>query len=177
MMVLLLAQLLTNPRSTEGLAAMYESIIVAANGSEIADKAVQRAMACAKNLGSKRMAVTVAEPFESVALAENMTVINPAYYKRQYDENANNILTKLTKSVGVDGTACKVIDQDNHWPYDGVTDAVEKPYADLSVMGSHGRRGLERLLPGSHAAKLRAHTKTATMVMRKRLRTDIDTHY
>ncbi len=145
---------------------MYESIIVATDGSEIADKAVQHAIALAKDLDANLTAVTVTEPFESVAFTENMTVINPADYKRQCDEYANSILAKVTKSAAANGTACETIHQDNHWPYAGVIDAAEKSHADLIVMGSHGRCGLERLLPGSQAAKLLAHTKTATLVMR-----------
>jgi len=145
---------------------MYKTIVVATDGSQIADKAVEHAVALAKALGAALTAVLVTEPFEAVAFTENLSVLNPADYKKRCDAHADGILSKVcdrAKAVGVD---CNAVHQDDHWPYAGVIKVAEEANADLIVMGSHGRRGLEGLILGSQAAKLLTHTKIPTLVVR-----------
>lgn len=145
---------------------MYKNILVATDGSTIADSAVEHAVELAKRLGAKLTAVTVTEPFEAVAFTETLNVINPADYKRQCDEHAERLLGKVVKSAEAAGLSCELMHQDNHWPYAGIIDAAEKSGADFIVVGSHGRRGLEGLLLGSQAMKLLTHTKIPTLVVR-----------
>ena len=47
-----------------------------------------------------------------------------------------------------------------------IIEAAEKAGADLIVIGSHGRRGIEGLLLGSQAIKLLTHTKIPALVVR-----------
>lgn len=145
---------------------MYKNIIVATDGSDIADNAVQHAVALAKALGAKLTAVTITEPFEAVAFTETMTVLDPAAYHKQCDEHARNVLSKVVKSAEAAGIACQTMHQAEHWPYAGIIAAAEKAKADLIIVGSHGRRGLEAMLLGSQAVKLLTHTKIPTLVVR-----------
>ena len=145
---------------------MYSRILVATDGSDIADQAVQHAVTLAKSLSAKLTVVTVTEPYEAVAFTDNMAVINPSDYQASCEAHANNILAKATQHAEAAGLECETLHQDSHWPYAGVIDAAEKSDADLIVVGSHGRRGLEGLLLGSQAAKLLTHCKTPTLVVR-----------
>ncbi len=61
---------------------------------------------------------------------------------------------------------CDVIHEQNRWPYEGIIAAAEKGGADLIVIGSHGRRGIEGLLMGSQATKLLTHTNIPALVVR-----------
>lgn len=145
---------------------MYSNILVATDGSDIADKAVEHAVTLAKSLSAKLTAVTVTEPFEAVAFTDNMAVINPSDYQARCEAHAQEILTKAVQHAKAAGLECGMLHQDSHWPYAGVIDAAEKTNADLIVIGSHGRRGLEGLLLGSQAVKLLTHSKTPTLVVR-----------
>ena len=145
---------------------MYNKIIVATDGSEVAVRAVEHAVALAKGLGAELAAVTVTEPYENVAFTENMTVINPSDYNQSCKEHAAKILSKVVESASANGVSPTTFHRDNHWPYDGIIKAAEEFGADLIVMGSHGRRGLEGLLLGSQATKLLTHTNIPTLVVR-----------
>ncbi|MGI9478502.1 MAG: universal stress protein [Hyphomicrobiaceae bacterium] len=145
---------------------MYSNILVATDGSDIADKAVQHAVALAKSLNAKLTAVMVTEPFEAVAFTDNLSVVNPADYAARSEAYAQEILSKAIEHAKAAGVTCETLHQDSHWPYAGIIDAAEQANTDLIVIGSHGRRGLEGLLLGSQAMKLLTHSKTPTLVVR-----------
>lgn len=145
---------------------MYKSIIIATDASAIADKAVTHAIALAKALGAELTAVTVTEPYEAVAFTDTMTVIEPSAYQEKCAEHAGRILAAVVASAKAAGVACETVHQDNQWPYDGIIKAAETVGADLIIIGSHGRRGLEGLLLGSQAVKLLTHTKIPALVVR-----------
>jgi nucleotide-binding universal stress UspA family protein len=145
---------------------MYRKIVVATDGSEIAGKAVDQAIALAKELGAKLTAVTVTEPYEAIAFAETIGLIDPSEYKKQCDEHANNVLSEVVAKAKISSIVPETIHQDEHWHYAGVIAAAENSGADLIIVGSHGRRGVEALLLGSQAVKLLTHTKIPTLVVR-----------
>lgn len=146
---------------------MFKNILVATDGSDIAARAVDHAVAMAKSLDAKLTAVTVTEPFEAVAFTDSMGVIDPSDYKKRCKEHAEKILDDVISRALAAGVGCEPVHKDNHWPYAGIIEAAENAHADLIVIGSHGRRGLEGLLIGSQAAKLLTHTKIPTLVVRQ----------
>ena len=72
----------------------------------------------------------------------------------------------VTSAAEAAGIGCDVLHVQNRWPYEGIIEAAEKVGADLIVVGSHGRRGIEGLLMGSQATKLLTHTKIPALVVR-----------
>jgi nucleotide-binding universal stress UspA family protein len=95
-----------------------------------------------------------------------MVLILPDNYKKQCEESAAQILSVVTSTAETAGIKCNVIHEQNRWPYEGIIEAAEKVGADLIVVGSHGRRGIEGLLLGSQAIKLLTHTKIPALVVR-----------
>ena len=53
-----------------------------------------------------------------------------------------------------------------HAIYRGILETASSVGADLIVMGSHGRRGLEKLVLGSVAAQVLAHAHLPILVVR-----------
>ena len=53
-----------------------------------------------------------------------------------------------------------------HAAWRGVVQAAESRQADLIVMGSHGRSGLEKLVLGSVTQAVLSHTKCPVLVVR-----------
>jgi nucleotide-binding universal stress UspA family protein len=145
---------------------MYKHILIATDGSEIASKAMTHGIDLAKALGAKLSAVTVTEPYEAIVVVETMVLILPADYKKRCEENAAEILSVVTSVAEAAGIECDALHQDNRLPYEGVIEAAEKVGADLIVIGSHGRRGIEGLLIGSQTTKLLTHTKIPALVVR-----------
>lgn len=140
---------------------MYKHIIVATDGSNIAGKAVSHGVDLAKALGSKLSAVTVTEPYDPVVANESH-----GDYNERSAEIAGDILSVVTSAAQAAGVECDDILVENRAPYEGVIEAAEKVGADLIVLGSHGRRGIEGLLIGSQANKLLTHTKIPALVVR-----------
>ena len=140
---------------------MYKHILIATDGSEIAGKAMPHAIELAKALGAKLSAVTVTEPYDAVVAAESHLDFN-----ERSAENAAEILSVVTSATEAAGIECDAIREQNRLPYAGIIEAAEKVGADLIVVGSHGRRGIEGLLIGSQAAKLITHTKIPALVVR-----------
>jgi nucleotide-binding universal stress UspA family protein len=52
------------------------------------------------------------------------------------------------------------------FPAEGIIGTADSVGADLIVMGSHGRRGIGRLLLGSQTSNVLAHTKVPVLVTR-----------
>lgn len=145
---------------------MYKHILIATDGSDIANKAVPHGVELAKALGAKLSAVTVTEPYEAVMVPETRGLVLPADYKKKSHEAASKILETVTSAAAAAGVECSAIHEENRWPYEGIIEAAEKAGADLIVVGSHGRRGIEGLLLGSQATKLLTHTKVPALVVR-----------
>ena len=94
------------------------------------------------------------------------SVLVPDDYNKQHDESAAKILSTVTSAADAAGIECDMIHQYNRLPYVGIIEAAEKVGADLIVLASHGRRGIEGLLLGSEATKLLTHTKIPALVVR-----------
>ena len=140
---------------------MYKHILIATDGSEIAGKAVSHGIDLAKAVEAKLSAVTVTEPYDPVVATESH-----GDYNERSAENAAEILSVVTSAADAAGVECAVVHEENRVPYEGVIEAAKKAGADLIVLGSHGRRGIEGLLIGSQANKLLTHTKIPALIVR-----------
>jgi nucleotide-binding universal stress UspA family protein len=145
---------------------MCKHILIATDGSEIGNKGISHGIELSKTLGAKLSAVTVSEPYEHAVVVGTMVVILPADHKKQCEESAGKILSVVTSAAEAAGIECDVIHQDNRLPYVGIIEAAEKVGADLIVVGSPGRRGIEGLLIGSQTTKLLTHSKIPALVVR-----------
>jgi nucleotide-binding universal stress UspA family protein len=125
---------------------MYQHILMPTDGSKCSEEAIQQGLALAKTLNAKVTflyavedpAYTVAKaapyrkPFHDYLLEEAEASLSHA--KRQADEAGVTATTKLV---------------DLQHPIDAIH-VAEKDY-DLIVMGTHGRRGVNRFAFGSVA--------------------------
>jgi nucleotide-binding universal stress UspA family protein len=92
---------------------MYKHILIATDGSEIANKAMAHGIELAKETGAKLSAVTVTEPYEAVAVVETMAIILPADYSKQCEASAAKILSGVTSAAEAAGIGCDVLHQEN----------------------------------------------------------------
>lgn len=149
---------------------MYAHILVATDGSDLADRALDQAIAIAKALKSDVTVVTVSEP---------ASVVGAGYYAgtgyigdpipdliEAQEKAAKDLLDKSEVKVKAAGLPVKTVYVNDSFPAEGIVLTAEKLGADLIVMGSHGRRGLGRLLLGSQISNVLAQTKTPVLVTR-----------
>ncbi|MFZ3063836.1 MAG: universal stress protein [Nitrospirota bacterium] len=137
---------------------MYNRIIAATDGSRYSKSAVDEAIKIAKASKGNLIivsAVDINEEFESEApeLTER--------FERQFKAMVERI-TKQAKAKGVKAEGIVKIGE----PYNVIISAAKAKKADLIVMGSHGRRGLSRLLMGSVTERVIGHAKCAVLVVK-----------
>ncbi len=149
---------------------MYARILIASDGSELADRALQHGLQLAKLMGSEVTIVTVTEPvtivgggYASVAGG----VIDPVPELVEAQENAaRELLARAATKAAEQGVTAKTILVDNSFAAEGIVETAKSIGAELIIMGSHGRRGLNRLLLGSQTNNVLAHTTTPVLVTR-----------
>ncbi|OJV50700.1 MAG: universal stress protein UspA [Burkholderiales bacterium 68-10] len=144
---------------------MYKHILVPVDGSTASMAALDKAAGVARAYAVPVTAIFVIDPYPFTGVGADF-----AYGQDQYlnaaraeagaaIEAANTRLQQAGVQVG-----SRVVE--SHAVWRGILEAAETVGADLIVMGSHGRRGLERLVLGSVAQSVLSHTKIDTLVVR-----------
>ena len=147
---------------------MYQQIIVGVDGSDLADAALRHALEIARLSGGQVTAVTVTEPSTIVAPALDMIAVDTTNLFQELEKaKADGAADVLARARAVAGnTAIGAVHLPGRNTADGIREAIETAGADLVVMGSHGRRGLGRLLLGSQAAEVLARSKVPVLIVK-----------
>jgi nucleotide-binding universal stress UspA family protein len=149
---------------------MYKKILIATDGSELAGRALEHGLKLAKLVGAEVTILTVTEPAAVVgagyaSIAGTMIDPMPELIQAQEDA-AKQVLTTAETAAKAAGVAVQTRLIDNSFPAEGIVAAAAETSADLIVMGSHGRRGIGRLLLGSQTSNVLAHSKVPVLVTR-----------
>jgi nucleotide-binding universal stress UspA family protein len=148
---------------------MYQHILIATDGSELAGKAVSHGMALAKRLNIPVTAVTVTEPWSVLELGRQARQGNQnpiAQFEDMATAAATSILEKVKQAANSQGVPCDVVHVHDKHPAEGIIAAAKDNGCDLIIMASHGRRGLDRVLLGSQANEVLTHSKVPTLIVR-----------
>lgn len=145
---------------------MYTHILVATDGSELAQKAVDHGTALAKALGAKLTIITVSEPWAAIAPGEVGMAFPIEDYEKGAADNAARILTAASAAAKAGGVTCATQHVKDRFPAEGIIEASKTLNADLIVMASHGRRGVSRLLLGSQANRVVTHSDVPVLICR-----------
>jgi nucleotide-binding universal stress UspA family protein len=145
---------------------MYKNILIATDGSELAEKALRDGISLGKAIGAKITVLTVTIPFHifttNVQMIED---IRPQYNKRM-EEQAANILGAAVDAAKAAGIACDTVHVEHEHPYQAIIDTAVSNGCDLIEMASHGRRGVSAILIGSETLKVLTHSKIPVLVHR-----------
>ena len=149
---------------------MYKNILVATDGSDAAGRALEQAFALAKVLDAKLTVVTVTEPTAVIGagyagIAGTIVDPLPELIKAQ-EEAAAALMAEARKKAEAAGAAVTTAIVPNSFPAEGITAKAAEIGADLIVMGSHGRRGIGRLLLGSQTSNVLSQSKIPVLVTR-----------
>lgn len=119
----------------------WENILLATDGSTCCDNALARALEIAQERKVKLSAVSV------VYTNDEFYAVGQDVMKELYQE-ADKVLDKVRKWAGDLGVQTELFVRDGE-PHQAITAMAAEISASLIVMGSHGRKGLTRLLMGS----------------------------
>lgn len=145
---------------------MFKHILIATDGSELAERAVAQGLELAKVINAKVTAATVTEPWSAVLVGEAALALPYAAYEKGTAENADRILGRAADLAKKAGVACTTVHVKEQFPAEGIMAAAKEKGCDLIVMASHGRRGLAKLLLGSEATKVLALSSVPVLICR-----------
>jgi nucleotide-binding universal stress UspA family protein len=149
---------------------MYTRILVAIDDSSTSAKALDEAVNLAHVLGAALCIAHVAD--EGPITQHGMglgTYIDIDKVKAEIRQGGNSLLDAAEAKAAAQGLQAEriLIESTRRRVAEALADAVQAWGADLVVIGTHGRRGFERLLVGSVAENLVRIAATSLMLVRE----------
>jgi len=144
---------------------MFKHILVPIDGSKTSMLAVSKAAGLAKTFGSKVTLLYVIDPYPFTGVGADF-----GYGQEQYltaaTAEANIAIDAGKKAMAEAGVQAEGVIAEGHVVHDAIVDTVKNIAADLIVMGSHGRRGLEKLMLGSVTQRILSLVHISVLVVR-----------
>lgn len=149
---------------------MFKSLLIATDGSELGDKAVAAGVELAKSHGAKVLVVTATDPVATGLGAGGFGTFDAgpiiAQLEDDYAAQAKKLLTAAKDKLAASGIAAETLHVPRHRPADAILNVATERGVDTIVMGSHGRRGLGRLLLGSQASEVLARANVPVLIVK-----------
>ena len=134
---------------------MYDRILVSVDGSPTSDKGLTEAIALARLTGGRIKLLHVFEPPFLAIGSESALMRGEDIYNVARDAG-EHVLARASAQVNASGVeaAQVLLESEGRRLCDLVTETALAWGASLIVLGSHGRRGLQRMLLGSDAEQI-----------------------
>jgi nucleotide-binding universal stress UspA family protein len=144
---------------------MYQHILVAVDGSSTSDRALREAIKLGKELGSALRILVVVEP---IVLTGEAEYVNYNEIHKAILGYGQNVLKKSGDAAHKAGVEAETRLIESKGFGERVADVIAREadaWADLIVIGTHGRRGFSHLLMGSVAeGVVRVATKPVLLI-------------
>ena len=145
---------------------MFKSILVPVDGSTISNQVIEKAAAMARAFESKVTVVCVIDIYAFAGLGMD-AAYGQAEYMTAATNEANLAVAQAKQFFDAAGISVRTSIVEGQVVYKTILEAAESVDADLIVMGSHGRKGLEKLVLGSVAAQILSHAHLPVMIVRE----------
>ena len=148
---------------------MYENILIATDGSDLARKGIDHGLSLAQALGCKATILMVTEPLRLVdiqAAASAGIQDLVVHYDRQIEEEMKERFAALEARTQTYTIPVELAHEVDEQPAEAIVSYAERAGCDLIVMASHGRRGIRRMLLGSQTSEVLVHTQIPVLVIR-----------
>jgi nucleotide-binding universal stress UspA family protein len=149
--------------------AIYQRILVATDGSELAELAVHSAIDLALLMGAELVAVKVVRR-DPTGYFEASVVLEQEDIDRlieQVNGEAQRVVEAVKAAADARGVkSTRTVVMQAELVGEAIIEAARTHHCDLIVMASHGRRGIKRLLMGSETLHVLTHSHTPVLVLR-----------
>ena len=150
---------------------MFSHILVPVDGSSTSRNAIQKALSLAEAFKSSVTVIYVIDPYAFTGVGTDFSY-GQAEYLFAATAEADLAINAARKVFEERGITVKSSVVEGHAVYRGILKTAEAINADLVVMGSHGRRGLEKLVLGSVTAQVLSHAHLSVLVVRESVAAD-----
>lgn len=144
---------------------MFKHIVLASDGSETASQAAKKAIELAKIHGAKLTAAFVVDPYPFIGVGEDSGAGLQAYTAAAQANTTRAVAAfeAFAKEAGVQANA-RVVESSQ--VAKGILMVADEVGADLVVVGSHGKSGIQKLVLGSVSSKVVASCEVPVLVVR-----------
>lgn len=153
--------------ATSATQTRFEQLLLPTDGSLCSDYALGEGLHLAKTLGARVVLLHALEVPLSVYTMTDSMVIEPSL-REAAQKAAQETLQKARQradELGVEA-AVRLVDSPKLRPEEAIVEAEAEAGVDLTVMGTHGRRGLTRLMLGSVTEQVLRQSPTPHLVVR-----------
>ncbi len=147
---------------------MYANILLSTDGSDVAKNGLKHGIALARALKAKVTIMTVTEPIFAEYAAGIGAGWIPSkaeldHFEAVSNERANKVLDEARSMAG--GVLAEFLHVPNAHPATKIIETAKSKGCDLIVMGSHGRRGIRKLILGSQTSEVLANGSVPVLVV------------
>ncbi len=143
---------------------MFKHILLPVDGSDTSMLAVDKAVGMAKAFGSKVTAVYVLDPYPFASAGPDFA-FGQAQYLSAVTNEAEQVLATVKQRFADQDVDVDTRSVDAYAVWKGIVDTSEDIGADVIVMGSHGRKGVEKLMLGSVAQRVVSHAHNSVLIV------------
>jgi nucleotide-binding universal stress UspA family protein len=146
---------------------MFKHILLGTDGSAASEHAATLAVGLARTHRAKLTALYVVDPYPYLGIGETNPMGFQAYmaaaqqHAAQAHAKVEALCQRAEPRVELDVRLVEDVTAMR-----GIVDMAQETHADLVVVGSHGRTGISRLMLGSVAAQVVAHSPVPVLVAR-----------
>jgi nucleotide-binding universal stress UspA family protein len=144
---------------------MFNHILVPIDGSETSMLAVSKASGLALAFGSRITLIHVVDNYPFIGVGADYALGQNEYLAAAVN-GANAALARGVAALAAEGLHSDQRVIDGHVVHEGIVDTATAIGADLIVMGSNGRTGLEKLLLGSVTQRVLQDAKVPVLVVK-----------
>lgn len=145
---------------------MFKHLLVPVDGSSTSRQSIEKAIAIAEAFKSEVTVIYVIDPYAFTGVGTDFSY-GQAEYLSAATAEANEAIEAAKKAFQEHGISVTASIVEGHAIYRGILETAESVNADLLIMGSHGRRGLEKLVLGSVTAQVLSHAHLPVLVVRE----------
>jgi len=149
---------------------MFERILVATDGSELAERGVDAGIELAKKTKGELFFVTVTSLMPSYGMSVGAEwAASPGTledYRHEMESGAKTILAGAQAKAQKAKVTARGLHRENQLAAAGIVDAAREYQADLIIIASHGRSGVHKLLLGSQTAEVMKMSELPVLVVK-----------
>jgi nucleotide-binding universal stress UspA family protein len=143
---------------------MYKHILLPIDGSELSLRAAKEGIELAKLCKASIYALTVISPFHQIAYLGTVLAATEFAYNEDAKTNAERYLADIRALADAAGAPFDSQSTLGDQPSEIIVQTAADKQCDLIVMGSHGWRGMTRLLLGSETQKVLLRSEIPVLV-------------
>lgn len=149
---------------------MFKSLLIATDGSELGNKALEAGLDLARTYGGRVTILTATDPVATGIGSGGFGTMDAgpiiARLEESYKEEAGKLLADAKAKATAAGIEAKTLHAARMRPADAILEVAKTENADTIIMGSHGRRGFQRLLLGSQASEVLSHASVPVLIIK-----------